>query len=454
MRPRALVALLLLVGLGAVGFALAAVRADNATTDVTVRVKEWSFDLSQETAPVGTVVFTVFNDGQSEPHDFAINGKASAVLMPGESTTLNVTFTEPGVYTYTDTRADTDREMYGYFTVTGTAVSTAATTAPKTTTAATTTTTPPPSTLPLRRVADVPLPGGASRFDYQSVDQARRILFIAHLGGGDVVVFDLARRRVVKDVANVSGAHGVLVVPALQRLFVAATGSKELVTFDERTLRPIRRAPAGTYPDGIAYDSRDGLVFVSDEAGNQVTVFHARSGKTTGIVALPADAGNVQYDSASGRILVDVGTKNELAVINPRTRKIIREVSLPGCDHAHGLHLDGARRLAFVACDQNAKLLVLDLKTMRVRQTLSVGDDPDVLDFDTGLRRVYVASESGQVAVFTERGRVLRKLGQAKLADNAHSVAVDLQTHLVYFPLENVGGKPALRIMRPTRIAR
>src|SRR5439155_271154 len=115
----------------------------------------------------------------------------------------------------------------------------------------------------------------------------------------------------------------------------------------------------------------------------------------------------------------------------------IREVSLPGCDHAHGLHLDGARRLAFVACDQNAKLLVLDLKTMRVRQTLSVGDDPDVLDFDTGLRRVYVASESGQVAVFTERGRVLRKLGQAKLADNAHSVAVDLQTHLVYFPLAN-----------------
>jgi hypothetical protein len=32
---------------------------------------------------------------------------------------------------------------------------------------------------------------------------------------------------------------------------------------------------------------------------------------------------------------------------------------------------------------------------------------------------------------------------------HAHSVAVDPATHLVYFPLENVGGQPVLRIMAP-----
>jgi hypothetical protein len=64
---------------------------------------------------------------------------------------------------------------------------------------------------------------------------------------------------------------------------------------------------------------------------------------------------------------------------------------------------------------------------------------------------LYVAAESGEVAVFAESGRRLTKLGQAKLADNAHTVAVDPTTHLVYFPLENVDGKPILRIMRPTR---
>ena len=66
-------------------------------------------------------------------------------------------------------------------------------------------------------------------------------------------------------------------------------------------------------------------------------------------------------------------------------------------------------------------------------------------------RRLYVAAESGDVAVFAERGRRLTKLGQASLAPNAHTVAVDSATHLVYFPLESgSGGRPELRIMKPT----
>ena len=54
--------------------------------------------------------------------------------------------------------------------------------------------------------------------------------------------------------------------------------------------------------------------------------------------------------------------------------------------------------------------------------------------------------------MFTEQGRRLVKLGQAKLADNAHTVAVDPRTHLVYFRLEHGSGDgPELRIMAPTR---
>jgi DNA-binding beta-propeller fold protein YncE/plastocyanin len=443
------VAVLAAAAAGFAGFAAAGVGTGSSpTTRITVGVKEWEFDLSQDTAPVGTVVFTVTNTGQTEPHDFAINGQTSAVLMPGQSTTLTTTFTRPGMYGYLDTRADTDRDMYGTFTVTGTAVTETTATTPSTTTVAPPTTATPAS-LPLRRLADVPLPGGATRFDYQSIDTGRRRLFIAHLGGGDVVVFDLGHRRVVGDIRGVAGAHGVLVVPKLRRLYAAATGDAQLVTIDEHSLQTLRRAPAGDYPDGIAYDSRDGLVFVSDESGDQETVFGARSGRRVGAVPLPGDAGNVQYDNVSARILVAVGARDELALIEPRSRRVVGHAALPGCEHPHGLHLDVARRLAFVACDRNAKLLLVDLKTMRVRQTESVGDEPDVLDFDPGLRRLYVACESGVVSVFAERRRRLVKIGQATLAEHAHTVAVDARTHLVYFPLEDVEGKPVLRIMRP-----
>ena len=112
--------------------------------------------------------------------------------------------------------------------------------------------------------------------------------------------------------------------------------------------------------------------------------------------------------------------------------------------------VDSSRRLAFIACDANARLLTLDLRTMRVTGTDGVGDTPDVLAFDGSLHRLYVSAESGVVAVFAEHAHSLTKLGQAMLAPHAHTVAVDPRSHLVYFPLESGStGKPQLLIMAP-----
>ena len=86
---------------------------------------------------------------------------------------------------------------------------------------------------------------------------------------------------------------------------------------------------------------------------------------------------------------------------------------------------------------------------MKLLSVHQVGEDPDVLAFDPGLERLYVSAESGTVSVLQEKGRDLVLMGQFKMP-HAHTVSVDPKTHLVYFPLENVSGKPLLRIMRPT----
>ena len=93
-------------------------------------------------------------------------------------------------------------------------------------------------------------------------------------------------------------------------------------------------------------------------------------------------------------------------------------------------------------------LLTLDLRHMKITGRANIGQSPDVLAFDTSLRRLYVSAESGQVAVFAERGRALTKLGQAFLAPTAHTVAVDSSTHLVYLPLQT---GPKLQIIKPQR---
>ena len=61
------------------------------TTTVTVAMSEFKFKLSKASAPKGKVVFKLSNKGQAS-HDFKINGKKSALIAPGKTGTLTVTF--------------------------------------------------------------------------------------------------------------------------------------------------------------------------------------------------------------------------------------------------------------------------------------------------------------------------------------------------------------------------
>jgi DNA-binding beta-propeller fold protein YncE len=298
----------------------------------------------------------------------------------------------------------------------------------------------------LRLVADVPLPGSPSRFDYQSLDPTTGRLYIAHMGAGELLAFDTRTRRVVGRAGGLPKATGVLVVPGLHRVYVSAAGSHQVAILDDSTLRRIATVEGVTFPDGLAFAPEVGKVFVSDESGRREIVIDVSTNRKRAEIPLDGEAGNTQYDSVGRRILVAVQTRNELAAIDPRSERVIGRYRLSGADHPHGVLIDAPRRLAFVANEGNAKLMLVDLKTMRVTSTYAVGRGPDVLAFDAGLQRLYVASESGVVTIFEELENRLQVLG-TYIAPQAHSVAVNPVTHEVYLPLADIGGRPVLRIL-------
>jgi Uncharacterized conserved protein len=139
---------------------------------------------------------------------------------------------------------------------------------------------------------------------------------------------------------------------------------------------------------------------------------------------------------------------NQLVAIDPVSETVVQRYALPGSDHPHGFAIDADGRLAFVSCEGNGTLVVVDLRTMKVIQRMRVGDDPDVLAWDPEWRRLYVASESGVVDAFWLDGVTLRPAGELRIP-HAHTVSVDPRTHLIYIPLENVNGRPVLRVFRP-----
>jgi YVTN family beta-propeller protein len=290
--------------------------------------------------------------------------------------------------------------------------------------AATSSTSTPP--LHLRLLVDVPLGGRATRLDYASVDAGRQLLFIAHLGDGEVIVVDTESHR----------------------LYASATGTNEVVAIDEKTLEVTARMPGGTYPDGLAYSPETHKVYVSDEHGGTDTVIDTLTNKRIATVQIGGVIGNTQYDAASHHMFINAQSSHELVEVDPATDQILRRIKVPGADGNHGLLIDSASHRAFIACEGNDRLIVIDLGTGAALAQFPVAKDPDVLAFDAQRQKLYVAGESGEVSEFSVSGNSVSKSGESFLARNAHVVAVQPNTHEVYFPLMNVNGKPVLRIMQ------
>ena len=302
-----------------------------------------------------------------------------------------------------------------------------------------------------RVVKDVLLPGDTSRWDYQTYDAAGHRLYLAHLGASEIVVFDTQRERVVGVVRGVDQVHGLVLAPDLGRLYASATGRNEVDVVDTTSLQVGQAVAAGNYPDGLAYVPGAGKVYVSNEHDSADTVIDTRTARRLGSVQIGGDIGNSQYDPATGRVYVASGRDNQLVVLDPGRDAVVERDPLPGCEGAHGVQVQvdaSGRGRVFVACEGNARLVVLDLASRKVTDVMDVGDGPDVLALDPALHRLYVAAESGTLTVFDTGGRV-RRLSQGNAGPSAHSVSADPSTHVVYLPLTDVGGHPVLRELVP-----
>jgi DNA-binding beta-propeller fold protein YncE len=306
----------------------------------------------------------------------------------------------------------------------------------------------------LKHVTDVPLPGGATRFDYASIDAGAERLYFSHMGDGELMVFDTKTATLVTNLPGFPTMTGVLAVPSIKRVYCSVTRNHEIAVVDTESLSVVARIPDGKFPDGLAFSPETKKLYVSDESGGVDTVIDSASNKKLGAIPLGGEAGNTQYDPTSYLLYVAVQTRNQLVAIDPRNDSITARYDLKKGDHPHGFYIDAPRRRAYVSCQGDDKLIVFNLETHQEEDIFPVESDPDVLAFDVELKLLYVACESGGVSIFKADNGKLTKLDDAKVGPNSHTVAVDSKTHKVYFPLKNVNGHPVLRIMIPTDGAR
>ena len=164
-----------------------------------------------------------------------------------------------------------------------------------------------------------------------------------------------------------------------------------------------------------------------------------------GTVELGGEVGNVAYDPDLDRMAVAVAGAGELAIIDPATLSVTARIPLSDCTSAHGVALDASTATAFVACENTATVVAVDMTGRHELGSTPVGDDPDVIAYDSGLHRLYVAAESGDVTILDAQQGHLVVTGSGHLADGAHVVALDSATHRSYYPVPaGSDGHPAL----------
>jgi YVTN family beta-propeller protein len=301
---------------------------------------------------------------------------------------------------------------------------------------------------PLRKIAEFELPGPpGKRFDYLTIDEDDNYLLSAHLAAGLLHVIDLRTNAVINSVPGVPGVEGVMYIPDGKKVYTANSGDNTIGVIDLVRMAVVKRLPTEAKPDGIAYAAPFHKAYVSNERAKAESVIDVRTDTIVKVLRFDSETGVPAYDPVARKVYVNLQDRDTLAVIDPATDTVIARYPVNGCRGNHGMALDPQHHRAFLACQGNDVLTVFDLDAHHAIAQLPMAKGSDVVWFDPGLRRIYVACSSGAISVFLmEDPGHLRKLADVEVEPKVHSLAVDPRTHRVYAPAQQDRGLPASKM--------
>ena len=301
----------------------------------------------------------------------------------------------------------------------------------------------------LRRIAAIDLPGPTGeRFDYLTIDRPDNYLLSAYLGAGILYVIDMKTNTVVHAIPGVPGVEGVVYVPELHRVYTSDWLENKIGVVDLKQMKVIAKLPTEAKPDGSAYAAPFHKVYVSDERGKAVAVVDVRTDKIVETLRFNSETGMPQYDPVARRIYVNLQDQNLFAEIDPATDHVIASYPVGECRGNHGMTLDPEHRRAFLSCEGNSLMTVFNLDTHKAIAYLPMAAGADVIKYDPGLRRIYVACFRGAISVFHEEDpNHYRKLQDFPVQYKVHSLAVDPVTHRVYTPEQQENGQPVAKMI-------
>ena len=300
----------------------------------------------------------------------------------------------------------------------------------------------------LKKIKEYDLPGPpGKRFDYLTIDTDDGYLISAHLAANQTYVIDLRTDKVLATVTDTPGAEGVEYVSEFKKFYTSNAGDNTIGVVDMKQMKVVKKLKTESKPDGSTYAAPFHKLYVSDERGKAEAIVDVSKDEIVKTLRFDSETGMPQYDPIAKKVYVNLQDTDTFAVIDPSTDEVVGRYPVGRCKGNHGMTLDPEHRRAFLSCEGNEMMTVFDLDKNQAIAFLPMAGGPDVIKFDPGLKRIYVACSSGAISVFQmDDPDHYRKLADSPVQKKVHSLAVDFTTHRVYAPEQEADGKLVARM--------
>ena len=289
--------------------------------------------------------------------------------------------------------------------------------------------------------------GGEGGWDYLSVDDQNRRLYISHSTQAEVLNADTHEKIGV--IGDLKGIHGVIAVPEAGRGITTNGRSNSVTVFDLQTLKPIVELPTGKNPDALIYDSFSKRVFVFNHSDVTTTAIDIAGGKVAGTVDVGGTALEAGVSDGKGTIFVNLEDSHEIVSFDAKTLAIKNKWKIAPGEEPTGLAIDVKNHRLFTVC-HNGWMMVLDSDKGTVVAQVAIGKRVDGVVFDPTLRMAISSNGEGTMTVVKEISPTEYKVVETvKTEVGARTIALDAKTHHVFVPTAQYGETPAATAENP-----
>jgi DNA-binding beta-propeller fold protein YncE len=288
--------------------------------------------------------------------------------------------------------------------------------------------------------------GGEGGWDYLTYDADGGRLFVTR--STHVMVLDAATGKVLGDLPETPGVHGVAVASDLGVGVTSNGKAGNLTIFDLKSLKKTGDVKAGNKPDAILYEPLTHYVFAFNGNSHDATVIDPA--KATVVATIPLDgAPEFAVTDLRGHVFVNLEDKNEIAEIDVQKKTVMAKWPLTGCDGPTGLAIDRKNNRLFSVCS-NQVMTVLDAVSGKLVATVAIGKHPDAAGFDPETRLVFSSNGDGTMTVVRQDTADKYTVVQTvPTALGARTLALDPKSHKIYLVTAKFGATPAATPEQP-----